>query len=253
VASTPSARINPYAMTAWRCTTIRCLRLIGSTAGDRRHQGAKHDTRRLRPAVSSIKAQRSGANEVRKMTKIRANGKPTWMKVGEFDSHLYNRLHEARDEGWALEAAHALLQNARSAFRIAGADGDWPSAVAEDERVAELQHAFNPGQIIQFHDWDLPPASCAPAIIITRGAIPAAPAQKGKTMKDNSFTQAGAESLRQKLEKHWQSLSSAGAVRFRIEPQGADKHTVWCVRSSLVNGLPGPLLTKPSTSNTVEG
>jgi hypothetical protein len=75
--------------------------------------------------------------------------------------------------------------------------------------------------------------------------------RKVKTMKDN-LTQAGAESLRRKLEGYWRSLSSAAAFNFWIVPQGAEMHTVWCVRSSLVRGLPGPLLTQASTSNTTQ-
>jgi hypothetical protein len=47
----------------------------------------------------------------------------------------------------------------------------------------------------------------------------------------NNLTPSGAESLKRKLEKHWQSLSSAAPVRFRIEPQGAGEHTIWCVRA----------------------
>jgi hypothetical protein len=70
-------------------------------------------------------------------------------------------------------------------------------------------------------------------------------------MKDN-LTPAGAESLKGKLEKYWRGLSSASAVRFWIEPQGTEAHRVFCVRSSLIYGLPGPLLTEPSTSNTTE-
>jgi hypothetical protein len=69
--------------------------------------------------------------------------------------------------------------------------------------------------------------------------------------RDN-LSQAGAENLKRKLEKHWRNLSSAGAVRFRIEPQGTEQHTVWGVRSSLIKGLPGPLVTSSSTSNTAE-
>ena len=69
----------------------------------------------------------------------------------------------------------------------------------------------------------------------------------------NNLTPSGAEALKLKLEGYWQSLSSAGAVSFRIEPQGVGDKSVWGVRSSLINGLPGPLLTPASTSNTVEG
>jgi hypothetical protein len=69
----------------------------------------------------------------------------------------------------------------------------------------------------------------------------------------NNLTPAGAESLKKKLEGYWQNLSSAGAVNFWIEPQGTEQHRVWGVRSSLVGGLPGPLLTPASTSNTTEG
>ena len=69
----------------------------------------------------------------------------------------------------------------------------------------------------------------------------------------NTLTQMGAEALRRKLEKYWQSLSSAGAVSFWIMSQGTEQHTVWCVRSSLVRGRPAPLLTQASTSNTTKG
>jgi hypothetical protein len=70
-------------------------------------------------------------------------------------------------------------------------------------------------------------------------------------MKDN-LTPAGAESLKGKLERHWQTLSSAAPVNFWIEPQGIEAHRVWGVRSSLRGGLPGPLLTPASTSNTAK-
>ena len=70
-------------------------------------------------------------------------------------------------------------------------------------------------------------------------------------MKDN-LTAPGAESLKRKLEGYWCNLSSAAAVNFWIEPQGAKDKPVWVVRSSLRGGLPGPLLMPASTSNTVE-
>jgi hypothetical protein len=69
-------------------------------------------------------------------------------------------------------------------------------------------------------------------------------------MKDN-LNQAGAETLRRKLERYWRNLSSAAPVSFWIEPQskGTEQHTIWCVRSTLRNGLPGPLLTRPSSAD----
>jgi hypothetical protein len=92
-------------------------------------------------------------------------------------------------------------------------------------------------------------------IIKNWSAIAAAPnlIKKGKVMQmtsTNNLSQVGADKLKRKLEGYWRNLSSAAAVNFWIESQGTEQHPVWCVRSSLRNGLPGPLLTSASTSNT---
>ena len=61
------------------------------------------------------------------------------------------------------------------------------------------------------------------------------------------LSQAGAEIIRKRLERYWQR-SSAGQVSFWVEGETADKHAIFGVRSSLVNGMPGPL-TQPSESD----
>ena len=69
----------------------------------------------------------------------------------------------------------------------------------------------------------------------------------------NNLTPAGAEILKEKLAKYWEGLSSVAApVNFRVVPEGTGNHIVWGVRSSLINGVPGPL-TQASTSDVVEG
>jgi hypothetical protein len=90
------------------------------------------------------------------------------------------------------------------------------------------------------------PAAAAgdPNIIMSASSGAQQPDQGKQAMYSSDYlAQVGAGVLRQKLERHWRNLSSAAAVNFWIEPHGTEQHTVWCVRSSLVRGLPGPLLT----------
>jgi hypothetical protein len=74
----------------------------------------------------------------------------------------------------------------------------------------------------------------------------------------DNLGQLGAETLKRNLEAYWNGLSSASAVSFWIERHGGehqapDKRAFWCVRSTLVRGRPGPLLTQASTSITTKG